>query len=114
MGRCVDYRVTIRGDGLVRYEDLAAPPVPQRTRRVSVDEVVALANEFVRASILGGTGQLSWPELLRAPGRPIAVARLKWRGSSHLGPELSAGDPAEIGAPGTRISRLPWQAEGSR
>ena len=52
LGRCVDYRVTIGGDGMVRYEDLASPPVPARTRRVTVDEVVALANEFVRARFL--------------------------------------------------------------
>ena len=51
-GRCVHYRVTISGDGTVRYEDLASPPVPQRIRRVAVDEVVALANEFVRARFL--------------------------------------------------------------
>ena len=37
---------------MVRYEDLASPPVPARTRRVTVDEVVALANEFVRARFL--------------------------------------------------------------
>ena len=51
-GRCLHYRVTISGDGTVRYEDLASPPVPQRIRRVAVDEVVALANEFVRARFL--------------------------------------------------------------
>jgi hypothetical protein len=51
-GRCVHYRVTISGDGTVRYEDLASPPVPQQTRRVPVDEVVALMNEFVRARFL--------------------------------------------------------------
>jgi hypothetical protein len=50
--RCVVYRVTISGDGTVRYEDLASPPVPARTRRVAVDEVVALANEFIRARFL--------------------------------------------------------------
>jgi hypothetical protein len=51
-GRCVHYRVTISGDGTVRYEDLASPPVPPRMRKVAVDEVVALANEFVRARFL--------------------------------------------------------------
>ena len=50
--RCVHYRVTIIGDGTVRYADLASPPVPERTRRIAVDEVVALANEFVRARFL--------------------------------------------------------------
>ena len=50
--RCVHYRVTISGDGTVRYEDLASPPVPPRTRKVPVDEVVALTNAFVRTRFL--------------------------------------------------------------
>ena len=50
--RCVHYRVTISGDGAVRYEDLASPPVPSRNRRVPVDDVVALVNDFVRARFL--------------------------------------------------------------
>ena len=50
--RCVHYRVTISGDGTVRYEDLASPPVAPRTRKVPLDEVVALTNEFVRARFL--------------------------------------------------------------
>ena len=50
--RCFDYRVTISGDGTVRYEDLSSPAVPPRTRKVPVDDVVALTNEFVRARFL--------------------------------------------------------------
>jgi hypothetical protein len=46
-GRCVNYRVTIHGDGTVEYEDLAAPPLPARERKVEVAEVVALTNEFI-------------------------------------------------------------------
>jgi Domain of unknown function (DUF6438) len=49
IGRCVLYRITVRGDGTVTYEDLADPPVAPRERTVPVDDVVALANEFVRA-----------------------------------------------------------------
>jgi hypothetical protein len=48
-GRCIHYRVTIRGDGTVMYEDLAAPPVPPRSRRIPADDVLALTNEFVGA-----------------------------------------------------------------
>lgn len=47
IGRCVHYRVTIRGDGSVTYQDLAEPPAPPRERTVSADDVVALVNEFV-------------------------------------------------------------------
>src|SRR5207244_6213884 len=42
------YRVTVRGDGSVIYEDLAEPPVPSRQRTVPIDDVVGLANTFVR------------------------------------------------------------------
>jgi hypothetical protein len=58
-GRCVHYRVTIRGDGTVLYEDLASPPVPLRTRKVPVGEVVALTNEFVRAQFLEGPARFA-------------------------------------------------------
>ena len=51
-GRCVHYRITIRGEGTVTYADLADPPVQPRQRTVAVDEVVALANEFIRARFL--------------------------------------------------------------
>jgi Domain of unknown function (DUF6438) len=48
-GRCIHYRVTITGDGTVRYEDSASPPLPGRTRKVPIEDVVTLTNEFVRA-----------------------------------------------------------------
>jgi len=48
-GRCIHYRVTITGDGTVRYEDLASQPRPGRTRMVPIEDVVTLTNEFVRA-----------------------------------------------------------------
>jgi hypothetical protein len=49
-GRCIRYRITVRGDGTVTYEDLALPPLPSRGRTVPVDDVVTLVNEFLRAS----------------------------------------------------------------
>jgi hypothetical protein len=54
IGRCVVYRVTITGDGMVRYEDLAQPPVPERSRRVPVDTTLTLLNEFLRVRFLEG------------------------------------------------------------
>src|SRR5882672_6062399 len=48
-GRCVRYRITILGNGLVRYEDLADPPVRPQQRAVPVDDVVSVANEVLRA-----------------------------------------------------------------
>jgi hypothetical protein len=49
VGRCVYYQVSIRGDGTVRYEDLADPPLPPRERTVPAAEVIALTNDFVGA-----------------------------------------------------------------
>ena len=49
LGRCVHYRVTIHGDGTVKYEELAKPPIPPQARTVTVADVVALTNEFIGA-----------------------------------------------------------------
>jgi hypothetical protein len=53
VGRCVRYRVTVSGNGAVTYEDLVEDPQSvRRQRSISVDEVVALLNEFLRAGFL--------------------------------------------------------------
>ena len=50
VGRCIRYRVTIRGDGVVEFEDLADPPaVAIQRRTVPIGDVVSLINEFLRA-----------------------------------------------------------------
>lgn len=91
--RCVHYRVTISGDGTVRYEDLASPPVPQRTRRVAVDDVVALTNEFVRARFLEAPGRFEGEGfyvvekgelvLRRSGGIDLPTWNLRFRLGSH-------------------------------
>lgn len=49
-GRCIAYRVAIRGDGSVECEDIGGEPRdPLRRRTVAIDEVVSLVNEFLRA-----------------------------------------------------------------
>jgi hypothetical protein len=53
-GPCTDYRVTVRGDGAVRYEGrviYAGPGQVEgvRTRSVPVDDVISLVNEFLKA-----------------------------------------------------------------
>ena len=49
VGRCIAYRVVIRGDGVVEYNDLGGEPRdPPQRRTIPVDEVVSLVNEFVR------------------------------------------------------------------
>jgi hypothetical protein len=52
-GRCVRYRVAVSGNGAVTYEDLVQDPQSvRRQRSISVDEVVALLNDFLRAGFL--------------------------------------------------------------
>jgi len=50
VGRCVDYHITVRGDGVVELEDVGTPPRAATQRRsITSDEVVTLVNEFLRA-----------------------------------------------------------------
>jgi hypothetical protein len=50
VGRCVDYHITVRGDGVVELEDVGTPPRAATQRRsITSDEVVSLVNEFLRA-----------------------------------------------------------------
>jgi hypothetical protein len=59
-GYCTYYRITIRGDGLVTLEDLGwggrPPAEPIRQRRVAVDSVVKLMDEFFAARFFEGAG----------------------------------------------------------
>jgi hypothetical protein len=49
VGRCVIYRITIRGNGVVSCEDIGTPPRAELLpRTVPVDEVVSLVNEFLK------------------------------------------------------------------
>ena len=50
LGRCIEYAVVIRGEGIVEYEDLGGAPRdrPQQ-RTIPVEEVVSLVDAFIRA-----------------------------------------------------------------
>jgi hypothetical protein len=49
VGRCISYRVVVRGTGVVEYKDLGGEPRdPDRQRSIPIDQVVSLLNEFVR------------------------------------------------------------------
>ncbi len=47
-GPCVQYRITVRGDGTVEYKVVGMVD-GTRTRTLPVDDVVALVNEFLQA-----------------------------------------------------------------
>lgn len=59
-GSCTYYRITIRGDGLVTLEDVgwgARPPTaPTRQRRVAVERVVRLVDDFFAARFFESAG----------------------------------------------------------
>ena len=82
-GRCVNYRVTIHGDGTVNYEDLAAPPLPARERKVAVADVVALTNEFIDV------------RFFEAPARYVGRSFYVLQGEQLLLRRMSASDGAE-------------------
>jgi hypothetical protein len=46
VGPCVQYAITVRGDGTVEYDGVGLVE-GKRTRTISVDEVVGLVNEFL-------------------------------------------------------------------
>lgn len=50
--RCIRYRVTVRGDGFVQYDDLGGEPrEPSQWRLVSMDETLAIVNELLQAGV---------------------------------------------------------------
>jgi hypothetical protein len=82
-GRCVHYQVTVRGDGTVRYEDLAAPPLPPKQRAIPEADVVALINEFVGARFFDAAERYVGRSFYALEGR-----QLQLRGSAGFdGPE---------------------------
>ena len=58
-GRCVNYRITVHGGGLVELEDIgSAPRDPARRRSIPSDQVVALVNEALKAGFLDAPDRL--------------------------------------------------------
>ena len=116
-GRCVRYRITILGNGLVRYEDLADPPVIPQQRTVPVDDVVSVANEFLRARFfeasdryVGETFLVQEGDRLLLRGRGGADGP-EWDLSFRLGPlaktiHLYEGYPAGLGALRDLVERM--------
>ena len=101
VGRCVHYRITIRGDGSVTYADLAEPPVQPRRRTVAIDDVVSLANEFVRARFFDASERYVGESLYVREGD-----RLVLRGSGGAdGPEWDLS--FRLGGP-SRSSVCTW------
>jgi hypothetical protein len=59
--RCVNYRITIRGDGSVELEDVGTPPTPPTRRRsVAGDLVLTLVNEFLKVRFFDALDHYDW------------------------------------------------------
>jgi hypothetical protein len=115
--RCVYYRVTIRGDGMVRYEDLAQPPVPERSRKVPVDETLTLMNEFLRVRFLerperyvGHSAYVLQDGLLSLRGMDLSTGA-SWDLSLRIGSvqksvHLQSGIPDDLGTLRDLVDKL--------
>jgi hypothetical protein len=90
-GRCVHYRVTIQGDGTVRCEDLAAPPVPARERTIPAPDVVTLTNEFLAARFFEAPDRYAGRSFYQLQGTQLRLLETfgadfpKWDLSLRLG-----------------------------
>jgi len=116
-GRCVRYRITIVGNGLVRYEDLADPPVPPQQRTVPVDDVVSVANEFLRARFFEASDRYVEERFLVHEGDRLLLSGRggadgpEWDLSFRLGPltktiHLYLGYPAGLGVLRDLVERM--------
>ena len=116
-GRCVAYRITILGNGLVKYEDLAAPPVAPQQRKVPVDNVVSLANEFLRARFFEASDRYVTESFLVHEGDRLLLRGRggadgpRWDLTFRLGPlaktvHLYLGYPASLGTLRDLVERM--------
>jgi hypothetical protein len=118
VGRCVGYRVTIHGNGLVRFADLVdRPPAAPQERTVSIDDVVSLANEFLRARFLEAFDRYDTERLFIRKGDQLflvgrgGIDGPTWDLSLRLGAltktvHLSEHYPASLGALRDSVERM--------
>jgi hypothetical protein len=84
IGRCISYRVVVRGTGFVEYKDLGGEPRgPDLRRSIPIDEVVSLLNEFVRARFFDASASYTNEPVVVREG---ASVRFLLRGGAD-GPE---------------------------
>jgi hypothetical protein len=116
-GRCVRYRITVRGTGLVRFENLTEPSAAARQRTVTTDEVVSLMNEFLRARFFDASDRYDDESFLAHEGGLLllrgggASDGSSWDLSCRLGPlaktvRLNFGYPPGLAALRDRVERM--------
>jgi hypothetical protein len=73
-GRCIAYKVLIRGDGVVRYEDIGGEPRdPVRTRTVPIGEVVTLVHDLLVAHFFEGADNYDAEPIVDRDGDSLRV-----------------------------------------
>ena len=117
-GRCIAYNVLIRGDGVVRYEDVGGEPRdPVRTRTVPIGEVVALVNDLLVAHFFEAADQYNAEPIVVHDGDSLRVKFLsgfdgeEWHLTVKIGGavktvRLYLGYPAELARLRDTIDRL--------
>lgn len=79
--RCMRYRITLRGDGSVQYDDLGGEPrEPSRRRRASMDETLSIVNELLQAGVTDAPLAPEGRPLLSRDGESL---KLEFRGGGE-------------------------------
>jgi hypothetical protein len=125
-GRCIAYQIVIRGDGVVRYEDIGGEPRdPTRERTVPADDVIELVNDILRARFFEAAAEYDTESIAVRDGESLrflaqgGVNGAEWYLTVKIGPAVKGvrfrpGYPAELEGLRDSIDRMggprAWQA----
>ena len=127
-GRCIAYQVLVRGDGVVRYEDIGGEPRdPVRQRTVPTEDVIELVNDILRARFFEAAAEYDVESIAVRDGDSLrfmargGVDGPEWyltvkMGSAVKGVRFRRGYPAELEHLRDSIDRMggpkAWPARG--
>ena len=98
-GDCTNYRITVRGDGLVTLEDLGwgskAPKAAPRQRSIPVDNAVALIDELLKARFLEAPSSFAGARVARRKGDLVFFSWSVQAGAPWVDLTLRAGPKAK-------------------
>lgn len=110
LGRCVAYRVVVRGPGIVDYRDFGGEPrPPDRQRTISGDEFVSILNAFVGARFFDAAASYTTAPQVRRDGEMVrfdaraGVDGPEWDLTLRVGSQVKSvhlymGFPSELAA----------------
>ena len=118
LGRCMAYNISVRGDGMVRYEDVGGEPRDaERTRTIPIEEVVDLVNDVLNARFFDAAANYSSQAFAVRDGDSLrfmergSVDGPEWKLTVKIGAEVKTvrlyqGYPAELGRLRDRVVRF--------